>query len=287
MKLGLIQVDNTANDGYSERLDKLCDAAQRAFSLGADLVFFPEEYQYVTSSDILSVPMKLRVMSEEWKVRCAALAKKNGKYLVPWDYEVAPDGSIYNTSYVLDRSGLEVGRYRKVHIPYAEMKKGISRGSDFPVFNLDFGRVGIMICFDNYFPESARILGVRGAQLILYPFYGDTLKPGWDIRFRARATDNSLYVASCRTDANAETSYTGVVGPDGRSVAKITDQSGVRVVDLDLSSPFLTHTTGSSEITEDLRAYLNRCRNVGAYGGISETGPKKSWNDIFCGKKPE
>ena len=46
------------------------------------------------------------------------------------------------------------------------------------MFDLDVGRIGIMICFDNYFPESARILGLRGAQLILYPFYGDTMKPG-------------------------------------------------------------------------------------------------------------
>ena len=132
MKLGLIQVDNTTRDGYSERLDKLCDAAQKAFSHGADLVFFPEEYQYVTSSDILSVPMKLRVMTEEWKVRCADLAKKNGKYVVPWDYEIAPDGSVYNTSYVLDRSGNEIGRYRKVHIPYSEMKKEYREETIFP-----------------------------------------------------------------------------------------------------------------------------------------------------------
>ncbi len=287
MKLGLIQVDNFASDGYAERLDKLYDAAEEAFSRGADLVFFPEEYQYVPASDMLSVPMKLRVMTEEWKVRCASLAKKRGKYVVPWDYEAAPDGRIYNTSYILDPSGREVGRYRKVHIPYAEMRRGISRGDDFPVFDLDVGRIGIMICFDNYFPESARILGIRGADLVLFPLYGDTLRPGWDLKLRARAIDNSIFIAPCQIDRDYATAYTGVVGPDGGLIKKLTAAPAVEVVDLDLKDRVLTHTTGSSEITEDIRAYLTRCRNTEAYRGILEAGEKKSWNDVFLGKRPD
>ena len=287
MKLGLIQVDNHTSEGYSERLDRLYDMADEAFSKGADLVFFPESYQYVTSSDILSLPMKLRVMTEEWRVRCSALAKKRGAYLVPWDYEVSPDGRIYNSSYILDRQGVEIGRFRKVHIPYEEMKKGISRGDDFPVFDLDIGRVGIMICFDNYYPESARILGNRGADLILFPLYGDTLKPGWEIKLRARAVDNTLFIASSQIDSDYSTAFTGVVGPDGGIIRKITKAPSVEVVDLDVGARVLTHTSGSSEITEDIRAYLERCRNVSAYGGISESVKKVPWVDIFCGKKPE
>lgn len=287
MKLGLIQVDNFTSDGYSERLDRLYDMADEAFSRGADLVFFPESYQYVTSSDILSVPMKLRVMTEEWRERCALLAKKRGAYIVPWDYEVCADGRIYNTSYVLDRQGCEIGRFRKVHIPYDEMKKGISRGSDFPVFDLDFGRVGIMICFDNYYPESARILGNRGADLILFPLYGDTLKPGWEIKLRARAVDNTLYIASSQIDRNYATAFTGVVAPDGTIVKKITSAPAVEIVELDLGQRVLTHTSGDDRITEDIRAYLERCRNVEAYGGISEPVKKTPWVDIFCGKKPD
>ena len=287
MKLGLIQVDNFTPEGYSERLDRLYDMADDAFSRGADLVFFPESYQYVTSSDILSVPIKLRVMTEEWRERCAALAKKRGAYLVPWDYEVSPDGRVYNTSYILGRNGEEIGRFRKVHIPYDEMKKGISRGRDFPVFDLDIGRVGIMICFDNYFPESARILGNRGADLILMPLYGDTLKPGWEIRLRARAVDNTLYIASSQIDRNYDVAFTGVVAPDGTLVKKITKAPSVEIVDLNLGKPVLTHTSGSDQITEDIRAYLERCRNVEAYGGISEPVKKTPWIDIFCGKKPE
>ncbi len=287
MKLGLIQVDNFTSEGYSERLDRLYDMADEAFSEGADLVFFPESYQYVTSSDIFSVPMKLRVMTEEWKNRCAGLAKKRGAYLVPWDYEVSGDGRVYNTSYILDRSGVEIGRFRKVHIPYDEMKKGISRGVDFPVFDLDFGRVGIMICFDNYFPESARILGNRGADLILFPLYGDTLKPGWEIKLRARAVDNTVHIASSQIDRDYSTAFTGVVAPDGSILKKITKAPSVEIVEIDLEKRVLTHTSGSEEITEDIKAYLERCRNPEAYGGISEPVKKTPWVDIFCGKKPE
>ena len=66
--------------------------------------------------------------------------------------------AIYNTAVLIDRDGLLVGKYRKVNLPYDEFEDGITPGSDYPVFQTDFGKVGMMICWDSQFPDAARAL---------------------------------------------------------------------------------------------------------------------------------
>lgn len=287
-KIGLIQVDMQASDGYERRLDILTDMAEKCFEEGADLVFFPEAYQHVPDRTIVYRPDELRVLAAEWKERCADLARKHHGYVVPWDYEAAEDGRVYNSSYILDREGCEIGRFRKVHLTHSEISKGLSHGSDFPVFDLDIGRVGIMICFDNYFPESARILGIRGAELVLYPLYGDTLFPQWELKMRARAADNSMYVACCQIDNRFPVAYTGLVSPDGTVLHRLENKPSHLVAEVDLGRRVMTHTTGSEKYVEDIRDYLMRCRWPEAYGGLLEpTENPKSWEEIFCGLPPE
>jgi predicted amidohydrolase len=66
-------------------------------------------------------------------------------------------GLIYNTAVLIDREGRIAGKYRKVHLAMAEAEAGITPGSSYPVFNTDFGRVGMMVCWDDWFGEVARI----------------------------------------------------------------------------------------------------------------------------------
>ena len=138
-KIGLIQVNQRAEDGYKKRCDILYDYAEKCFIAGADLVFFPEAYQHVPDRSIVKDHDRLKRVSGEWKERCAELAMKHRAYLVPWDYEVK-DGKVYNSSYILDRNGVEIGRYRKVHLTYKEQLRGLSNGDEFPVFDLDIGK---------------------------------------------------------------------------------------------------------------------------------------------------
>ncbi|MBE6589971.1 MAG: carbon-nitrogen hydrolase family protein [Ruminococcaceae bacterium] len=286
VKIGLIQVEQRSEEDYEVRTKKLLDAARECYLEGAELVFFPESYQHVTNREIIYRPEELRLLNAEWKERCATLSREFGAYLVPWDYEVAEDGSIYNASYILDRDGKEVGRFRKVHLTHGEEMKGISHGMDFPVFNLDFGKVGIMICFDNYFPESARILGNRGAELVLYPLYGDTLIPQWELKMRARAIDNSMYVASCQIGGDLHKAYTGLVSPNGDVLCRLESYSSHLVVEVEMGKEVKTGTTGMAGYTENLRAYLERCHRPDAYAGLLEMTPVREWEEIFHGKVP-
>ena len=287
VRIGLIQVKQRGEDGYRERCDILLSRARACFEEGADIVFFPEAYQYVRDRDIVRDRAKLAETIGSWKCRCAALAKEYGAYLVPWDYEIEGD-RIYNTSYILSREGEEIGRHRKVHLPHDEQKQGFANGDAFRVFDLDFGRVGIMICWDNYFPESARCLGNAGAQLILFPLYGDVLKPQWEIKLRARAIDSSVYVASSQIDGYNEGAFTGIVSPDGEVQRRLDrNVESHAVVSVDLSRDTVTQTTGNRSYRENIRAYTDRCRRPGAYGNIALPAGDTPWEEIFYGNVPK
>ena len=94
-KIGLIQIEYRMEYNIKARQDRLIELAAACFEEGADLVFFPEAFQYDGNRAVINDTVKFAEISAEWKERCAALAKKYHAYVVPWDYS-AEDGKIYN-----------------------------------------------------------------------------------------------------------------------------------------------------------------------------------------------
>jgi predicted amidohydrolase len=133
-------------------------------------------------------------------------------------------GLIFNTAVLFDRQGNLAGRYRKVH-PYwpEEMWDGVTPGDDLPVFALDVGTIGIMTCYDSWFPEVSRLLALRGAELILFPSagYEPSLLP-------ARAIDNRCFVVASSLDSPAL-----IVDTLGHTLAATLD--GIVTVSVDLA----------------------------------------------------
>jgi len=136
----------------------------------------------------------------------AEVAAKHGIVLIAPIYEKAMAGELYNTATVLGPDGAILGKYRKSSIPLVKTaticgyEKYYFRpgNTGFEVFPTPFGiKVGILICHDRNFPEAARILGLRGADIVLMPFAtgGDTLYR-WEVLTRAHAMTNSYYVGS-------------------------------------------------------------------------------------------
>ena len=282
-KIGIIQVIQRDGIGYEERTERLYRQARACLEEGAELVFFPEAYQHVPDRDIVFDPDRLLKVSGEWKERCAALAREFSAYVVPWDYEYR-DGRTYNSSYILDRNGVEIGRYRKVHLTRSEQDgRKLTGGDGFPVFDLDIGRIGIMICWDNYFPESARCLYNNGAELVLYPLYGDTLNPGWETKLRARAADNFMYIACSQIDIRQGV-YSGLVSPEGEVLCRLEQGRECHaVVEIDIGREVVAHTNGNPAYPERLRDYVERCRRPDAYGAIMKAPEINSWEDIYFG----
>jgi predicted amidohydrolase len=159
----------------------------------------------------------------------ARKAREYGTYVLGCIYE--RDGALlFNTAFLLDRAGELAGTYRKVHLYWPEEREGISPGDAFPVFDADFGRVGVMICYDSWFPEAARILGLQGAEVLLFPSagYGEE-------QVLARPGDNAAYLV-----ASAMNSPALIAAPDGRVLAR-TAVNGVVVATVDLADRGTAH----------------------------------------------
>jgi predicted amidohydrolase len=283
-KIGLIQVSSDSNWSVEQCLEEMLMLSENCLKEGADLVFMPEANQYKGVRHLSKKELAINY-AEDYKQRCAQLARKYQAYVVPWDYEVDEQGKTYNTSYILDRNGEEIGRYRKVIITYNGEQKGETPGSSFPVFDLDFGRVGIMICFDNYYAEAARCLALQGAELILYPLYGDTLKDQWEIRTRARAIDNSVFVAPCHIHSSpkeADVTFTGMIDPTGNVIAKLTEEGTSQVVSIEMGRKVITCTRAAPGLNEDIKQYLlrNRRHGIKAFQPLVEPVEIWDWDQI-------
>ena len=98
---------------------------------------------------------------------------------------------VYNVAVLIGPDGKVVGKYRKVCLPRGEVDGGVAPGSDYPVFATRFGKVGLMVCYDGFFPEVARELTNRGAEVIAWPVWGCN-----PLLARARACENHVYLAS-------------------------------------------------------------------------------------------
>ncbi|MDR3677356.1 MAG: carbon-nitrogen hydrolase family protein [Acidobacteriota bacterium] len=137
-------------------------------------------------------------------------------------------GKAYDTAVLIDRQGRIAGKYRKVHLPLAEVEGGETPGSEYPVFDTDFGRIGILICWDMFFPETARILRLAGANIVFVPIAGDPGARHYDVTTRARALDNGVYLVTSVGEGRASR----IVNPNGEVMAETTD--GLATADIDL-----------------------------------------------------
>jgi len=152
------------------------------------------------------------------------VAKKYNLYVVAGLLEKKGE-VVYNTSVLIDRSGRLAGKYRKISLPKEEINGGISPGDSLPVFETDFGRIGMMICWDVAFPETARRLARQGAEIIFLPIWGGNVT-----LTRARAIENQVYLVSSSYDMT-----TAVFDQEGEVMKEATKDEPVIVVEVDLN----------------------------------------------------
>src|SRR5262249_14956245 len=139
------------------------------------------------------------------------LAKKHNCYIVPGLLE--RDGRlVYNVAVLLGPDGKMIGKYRKASLPRGEIEGGITPGDEFPVFPTRFGKVGMMVCYDGFFPEVARQLALNGAEVIAFPVAG--CNPAL---VSARACENHVFiVSSTYTDISLKWMITGIFDHEGK-----------------------------------------------------------------------
>lgn len=285
LRVGLVQhaCGNDREANLENTIGGVRDAAQR----GAQLVLLQELHAtpyFCQLEDIRNFELAEPIPGPSSN-RFAAVARECGVVIVASLFERRAAGLYHNTAVVLDKDGSLAGRYRKMHIPddpgYYEKFYFTPGDLGFQPIDTSVGRLGVLVCWDQWFPEAARLMALAGAELLLYPTAigwnpdddrqeMDRQRDAWITVQRAHAVANSLPVLACNrvgfeSDPSNHTAgirFWGssfVAGPQGEIVAKAGDDAAVLVAELDLTR---------SETVRHTWPYL-RDRRIDAYQGLN------------------
>ena len=213
-----------------------------------DIVSLPEMWNCPYQTDLF--PEYAEPEQGDTWLAMSTLARKSGKYLVGGSIpEVDEEGRVYNTSYVFDREGRQIGKHRKVHLfdifvtgrQVFKESDTLTGGGAFGIFDTEWCRMAVNICFDIRFPESARIPALDGAKVIFNPaaFNMTTGPAHWELGFRQRAIENQIYMVGTSTARNPESGYVAyghsiVTDPWGDIVMELDEKEGIGFAEIDL-----------------------------------------------------
>jgi predicted amidohydrolase len=146
-------------------------------------------------------------------------------------------GTVYDTAFLIGPEGL-IGTYRKIHLWQNENIR-FARGNEYPIFSTPIGKIGMQICYEIGFPEGARILTLKGADIILFPSaFGAPRLYAWDIASCARALENGSYIIASNRWGNEEkiefAGHSRIIAPNGDILAEALGKNEVLIAKVDL-----------------------------------------------------
>ena len=258
--IGLVQM--SMKDSAEENLKKASAMTEEAARKGAQIVVLPElftgPYFCIVPKDTTAFARAESVPGPSTKALGKLAAQLKIVLIGGSVYEIAADGKRYNTACVFGPDGATIGTYRKTHIPhdpgFYEQDYFGSGNQPVAVHDTPFGKIAVGICYDQWFPEFARIATLKGAELIVYPTaignaavepVDPAIPEDWETKWRSaqvgHAVSNDVYVAAVnRVGDESGTHFFGgsfIADPNGRLLAKADDTEQVVTADIDLSYP--------------------------------------------------
>jgi len=262
MKIAILQTKVFAEK--EKNIRQLEEILASGKTQGADLVTLPEMFAcpYETGNFPLYAEAE---GGPSWQA-LSSLAKKYGIYLSAGSMPEAVKAEsakpksvkaespsekdrVYNTAYVFDREGKQIGKHRKAHLFDINVEGGqcfkesdtLSPGEWIGCFDTEFGKIGLCICYDFRFPETARLMALDGAKVILVPaaFNMTTGPAHWELMFRQRAVESQCYVIGTAPARDPDSSYISwghsiAVDPWGTILTQMDEKEGIRIIEIDL-----------------------------------------------------
>lgn len=242
-KVAMVQF--CASTQKNENLKKILTFIEKAADKGAKLCAFPEFMMFYTTSK--QTPRELADLAEtingNFVSTIAEAAKKNSIQVVGTLYEKSKrKDRVYDTSFLVDKSGKILATYRKIHLydalGFKESAK-LEAGSKIPPpAKTVLGKIGMLICYDLRFPETARLLASAGSEILIAPsawVRGKNKEEHWITINKTRAIENGCYVIAPDQVGNIYCGRSLVVDPYGKILLDMKKRQGIGLVDISLN----------------------------------------------------
>ncbi|MFA6944614.1 MAG: carbon-nitrogen hydrolase [Pedobacter sp.] len=285
-KIAVLQLN--LNDTAENNLKKCLSWVRDAASQGAEVISLPELYSshyFCQSEDTGNFALAEPLYSTSF-IAFSALAKELGVVIIVPFFEKRMAGIYHNSAYIIDTDGSEAGLYRKMHIPddphFYEKFYFTPGDIGFKTFSTQKGKIGTLICWDQWYPEAARLTALQGAEVLFYPTaigwhplekeqYGEKQHGAWMNVMKGHAVANGVYVAAANriglekyVPDTAGIQFWGssfIAGPQGEILAQAShDQEEILIAEVDL------------ELQENVRQNwpFFRDRRIDAFGDITK-----------------
>lgn len=238
MRIALAQLAGAAEKDANLR--RMLDMTAEAAGAGARLVLFPE-WSMANPPPGQDLAELAEPLDGPFVTALAEAARRHGLAVAAGLFESAPgDSRVFNTVVVLGPDGERLGAYRKIHLydafGFRESERIRPGDGDTLVFALDGVTIGVETCYDVRFPELTRHLADRGAEVVLLPaawLHGHLKESHWEVLVRARAIENTVYVAATGMAGRQYSASSMLVDPMGVTAARAGEAEAVVVGEVD------------------------------------------------------